>query len=403
MEKHPTGAVSRRDFLRLGAAAGVLGPGLLAAAEPAEAPPTTLIGYTEFRTNLPGGRHVNVKTMRGVVVQADGKGRRVLGEELIPDKETWTQFTGWSLDGKTAILSLNWESDENGKWEEEHGTFRFGDGWRTDWCLVDLATGKATNVTAVERGSNSNSGLCYWPGDPTKLKFVARVDGTPRLYRMDLDGKNKREVVKDYPDLVYGLSVSPDGKHSAYTKDYQLFLADADGSNPRSANTRHRFDFLPLWSPDGAWLLFLSGEHYNCHPHLIKPDGTGLRKLADRGGYRGVIEYLDVRDFHGGSSDYPVWAPDGKSVFYTAKVGGKVDLFRVTLDGKSEPLTDGPAEVLHYHPQPSPDGKWLVYGSKRDGVRQLYVMRLADRKEHRITDLAEGRAAMWASWQPMGR
>ena len=48
----------------------------------------------------------------------------------------------------------------------------------------------------------------------------------------------------------------------------------------------------------------------------------------------------------------------------------------------------------------SPDGKWLAYGSKRDGVRQLYVMRLNDKKEWRITDLAKGRAAMWPSWQP---
>jgi Tol biopolymer transport system component len=76
-----------------------------------------------------------------------------------------------------------------------------------------------------------------------------------------------------------------------------------------------------------------------------------------------------------------------------------VELFRVALDGKPEQLTDTPAGSMHYHPAPSPDGKWLLYGSKRDGVRQLYVMRLEDRKERRITDLREGHAAMWASWQ----
>ena len=105
-------------------------------------------------------------------------------------------------------------------------------------------------------------------------------------------------------------------------------------------------------------------------------------------------------NFHDGSSDLPVWARDSKSVFYTAKVGKNVELFRVTLDAKSEQLTDTPAGSMHYHPSPSPDGKWLLYGSKRDGVRQLYVMRLSDKKEHRITDLKKGHAAMWASWQP---
>jgi hypothetical protein len=33
--------------------------------------------------------------------------------------------------------------------------------------------------------------------------------------------------------------------------------------------------------------------------------------------------------------DLPVWAPDSKSVFYTAKVGSNVELFRVTLDVRS--------------------------------------------------------------------
>jgi Tol biopolymer transport system component len=160
---------------------------------------------------------------------------------------------------------------------------------------------------------------------------------------------------------------------------------------------------VPQWSADGAWLLFLSGEHYNCHPHVVRADGTGLKKLADRGGYRGVVEFLDVPDFHGGSSDVPVWAIDGKSVFYTAKVGNSVELSRVTLDGKSEHLTESTAGTLHYHPQPSPDGKWLAYGSKREGVRQLYVMRLADRKEKRITDLEKGHAALWPHWQPAAK
>jgi Tol biopolymer transport system component len=55
---------------------------------------------------------------------------------------------------------------------------------------------------------------------------------------------------------------------------------------------------------------------------------------------------------------------------------------------------------MHYHPLASRDGKWLVYGSKRDGVRQLYVMRLGDKREWRITDFKKGHGAYWPSWQP---
>ena len=34
---------------------------------------------------------------------------------------------------------------------------------------------------------------------------------------------------------------------------------------------------------------------------------------------RGVTEFLDVPGFHGGSSDTPVWAADGRLIFHTAK------------------------------------------------------------------------------------
>ena len=36
-----------------------------------------------------------------------------------------------------------------------------------------------------------------------------------------------------------------------------------------------------------------------------------------------------------------------------------------------EQLTHAGGDALHYHSEPSPDGKWLAYGSKRGGVRNL--------------------------------
>src|SRR5205814_481617 len=143
--------------------------------------------------------------------------------------------------------------------------------------------------------------------DPTTLRFSATLGGKTRPYVMDLDGKNKRELSKDYPHLVHGMSLSPDGKRGAYEDPaYRLFLADADGSNAKQVKTGERFHLMPSWSPDGAWVLFVAGEHYDCHPPVIQ----------------------------------------------------------------------------------------------RDGVRQLYVMRLSDKKEHCITDLKKGHAAMWPHWQP---
>ena len=113
-----------------------------------------------------------------------------------------------------------------------------------------------------------------------------------------------------------------------------------------------------------------------------------------------MTEFLDVPDFHGGSSDVPVWAPDGRSIFYTALQGGNVELFRGALDGGVEQLTRSKEGTLHYHPKPSSDGRWLLYGAKTDGIRQIHVMRLRDHAERRVTDLKPGRAAMWPDWRP---
>jgi hypothetical protein len=131
------------------------------------------IGYTELRTNLPGGRHANVRTMRAVVVKADGSERHVLSEDLVRDPDAWTQFAGWSPDGKTAVVGRGWQSPENAKWEEEHQQFRFTkDGWLLDSYLVDLASGKATNVTAVDRVSFYNGALFF--GRTTRRSSASR-------------------------------------------------------------------------------------------------------------------------------------------------------------------------------------------------------------------------------------
>lgn len=132
----------------------------------------------------------------------------------------------------------------------------------------------------------------------------------------------------------------------------------------------------------------------------MKRDGSGLRKLADRDGYEGVGSFLDVPDFHGGSSDVPCWSPDSLWIYYTAKIGEAVELMRVSPDGKVEQLSDSTSGVRHYHPEASPDGQRIVFGSTRDGVRQLYVAHADGSDARQITRLTDGHAAMHAHWQP---
>jgi Tol biopolymer transport system component len=357
------------------------------------------IGYTAYRAGLPGGRHANQTTMRAFLVRADGTKRHALAEELTKKPDTWTQFTGWSPDGRLALIYQGANTPENAALEEKQGAFRHA-GRSGDCFTFDLATKTLTNLTGVERVSQYNMGLHFWPDDPKKLVFVALIDGQWRPFSMDADGRNKKDLAKGAGGFVYGVNVSPDGKHTAYTRDYQLFLADGDVANAGHIKTGHPFNFVPTWSPDSQWLLFLAGEHYNCHPHILRNDGTGLRKVGDRQGYKGVVAILDVHDYHGGSSDIPVWSPDGKWIYYTARVGDSVEIMRTSLEGKPQQLSHSKPKTLNYHPAVSPNGQWLVFGSNRSGVRQLYVMPAEGGAALAITGMKSGEAAMWPYWQP---
>jgi hypothetical protein len=376
--------------------------------------PTQAIGYTQHATALPGGRMANVSTGRAMLL-LPGRRPIPLAADLADEPGSWTQFVGWFPDGRTAVIGRAWESAENAAWEEAHEEFRFRDGdWLYDTHLLDLDSGRTTNVTAVERVSFYNTGVFAWPGDPTRLGFTALIDGISKPFAMDRDGHHKTDLARESKGFSYGFSGSPDGERIAYHENYQVWLADADGGNRMKVDTGHPFNFAPAWSPDGKWLLFVSGEHEDCHPHVVRADGAALRKIGDRNGYRGAMEFLDVPDFHGGSSDVPVWSADGLSVFFTARVANadgaadSIELFRIGVGEGETPkrLTISPPGTLHYHPRPSPDGAWLLYGSHRETgaggkSRNLYARRLVDGVEVQLTHLPTGQAAMHGHWQPV--
>ena len=103
----------------------------LQADEPSSVEP--LIGYTQLQTDLPGGRHANVRTMRARVMRADGSGHREVAADLVDEANAWTQFGGWSPDGTTAVISRAWQSPNNALIEEERKGFHFtSEGWQLD-------------------------------------------------------------------------------------------------------------------------------------------------------------------------------------------------------------------------------------------------------------------------------
>lgn len=361
-----------------------------------------LIGYSALRCDDPRGQFYNWATQRSMIVRGDGTHCREIAGDLIDKPNTWTQFAGWSPDGRCALVYQCWESPENYAWERAHKDFRHNDeGWLIDSCIVDLATGRIENVTAVERVSNYNTGLFVWPGDSGRLGFTAVIRGESRPFSMNRDGTNKKDLTTGKDGFTYGYSASPDGQRISYHKSYQVYLADADGTNAQHIDTGDPFHFGPLWSPDGKWIVFLAGKHGDSHPYVVRADGTGLHKLMDRGGYVGWTEVLDVPDFHSASSDIPCWSADSRWVYCTARVGEAVELMRVSIDGKVQQLTRSKPGTEHYHPQGSPDGHWVLFGSTHDGARALYVAGADGSDIRAITTPTPGLAQMHGRWQPI--
>lgn len=360
-----------------------------------------LLGYTDTRCDDPRGQFYNWRTQRAMVIRADGSGRREIGAAAITDENTWTYLVGWWPDGR-AVIGVAWESPENYVWERAHQSFRTTEGnWRLDCGLLDPGTGRFVNLTAVERVSNYNPGLAPWPGDPGRATFAPVINGIQHPYVMDADGRHKRDLSSGPEGFTYAASVSPDGRHIAYNKDYLVYIANQDGSNPRRVdeNPAHPFQFIPKWSPDGRWLLFLAGEHYDCHPHLVRADGTGLRQLADRGGYRGTFEPLQHPDFHSDGSDLPVWSPDSRWVYYTAKIGEAVELMRVSVEGAAEQLTRSEPGAEHYYPEVSPDGQLVAFGVRRNGAAALLIADADGRNSRPITLPTPDHVQTYPHWQ----
>jgi hypothetical protein len=158
-------------------------------------------------------------------------------------------------------------------------------------------------------------------GRPTKcLGLTALIDGQIRPFDMDRDGRNKKALT-ERRDFIYGLNTSLDGNRICWHELYHsIFIVNAYICDARRVNDDHPFQFLPIGSLDGKWIAYLSGEHYNREPHLARADGTGLRKLGDPAGDRGVVEQLDEPDSHSEPSDILTRSPDGRWLQFTPEV-----------------------------------------------------------------------------------
>ncbi len=169
---------------------------------------------------------------------------------------------------------------------------------------------------------------------------------------------------------------SPDGRKVVFSSrrsgNFEIYVANADGSGQRNLTRYPARDVLPAWSPDGRKIAFVrhgdGNGNGNDAVYVMNAYGRGQKMLARRG-------------------NSPAWSPDGRKIAFTCCARG---IFVMNADG-SEPerLTRRRKSAGRYASLAwSPDGRKLAFLGERDCgdfCFDLYVMNADGSGERSLT------------------
>jgi Tol biopolymer transport system component len=125
-----------------------------------------------------------------------------------------------------------------------------GDSQQSDiWYMRGDGSG-AINLT----DSPSRDVAPFWLPDGS-IGYLVESVGQYRAVRPDGSG---RRVLSVLDHTFHDPDWSPDGSQVAYASEAEIWIAAADGANPRNMTQHPGQDRAPRWSPDGARLTFLS-------------------------------------------------------------------------------------------------------------------------------------------------
>jgi dipeptidyl aminopeptidase/acylaminoacyl peptidase len=177
---------------------------------------------------------------------------------------------------------------------------------------------------------------------------------------------------------AFAPTFSPDVKHVALITDLggvpQVWIVPAAGGWPRLVTTGNDPVSGVAWSPTSEWLALsvLPGGGLNAQIYVVRPDGTGLRRLTDGGKENnGLGDWTDDGRFLTMTSNRR--RPETMDAYLLDPVSGRMDLV-AELNG-----VGGIQGV-------SRDGRRAVVGRLRSrGDNNLYLLDFLTRKEALLT------------------
>lgn len=267
--------------------------------------------------------------------------------------------------------------------------------------LVAVATVIALILAACGDGESQPA------APPTgRIAFTYDGDGIPQVYVMNADGSDPTNLTKD-PAGGGGPWWSPDGAQIAFSsqRDGQpdIYLMNADGSDVQQLTDDPALDGFFRWSPDGSKVAFYS----------FNEDVRGLLWLAnaDLSEETPLLESIHpagtnvecAGGFPGG------WFPDGQRILYRGSQGAThaLQICSVNVDGSDIRVIFSEPDTLSFFPTLSPDATKIAFVTDRDadtdnpGDTEIYVIDVDGGNLRRVTN--DDATDTNPTWSPDGQ
>ena len=193
--------------------------------------------------------------------------------------------------------------------------------------------------------------------------LVYRSGGGARSQLVWFDRAGKSLGVIGSPGEWQGFKLSPDERRIAAERREQdnvdIWVHELARNTPTRFTFHPAADGFPVWSPDGARIVFASVREGQQDFYVKASSGASEEELL-----------LKSNDFKLPTD----WSPDGRHILYSALAGKpRNDVWVLPLEGERKPFPFLETEFNESFGRFSPNGKWIAYASNASGRYEVYV------------------------------